>query len=126
MGRRRPERCPCGLGPSYGDCCGRWTTTPAPTPELLMRSRYTAYARGDVDHLLRTWHPSTRPGQLVLEPDVRWTGLEVLAASGGGPLEARGRVAFRARYVAGGRPQVLEEDSAFVREGGAWLYLDGA
>ncbi|MCU1691363.1 MAG: hypothetical protein JWM64_454 [Frankiales bacterium] len=121
--RREPERCSCGLGATYDACCARWSDAPAPTPELLMRSRYTAYARGDVAHLLRTWHPSTRPEPLVLDPEVRWTGLEVLATSGGGLLEVRGRVAFRARAVRRGRVEVLEEDSLFVREGGAWLYL---
>ncbi len=122
MARRRTP-CPCGLGPTYDACCGRWTALPAPSPELLMRSRYTAHARGDADHLLATWHPSTRPPALDLDPGVRWAGLEVLAASG--PLESRGRVSFRARYVQDGRPHLLEEDSVFVREGGVWLYLEG-
>ena len=89
-----------------------------------MRSRYTAYVRGDRDHLLRTWHSSTRPDPLVLAPDLRWTGLEVLSASGGGLLDVEGRVAFRAVATTGGRREVLEEDSRFVREGGRWTYLD--
>lgn len=88
-----------------------------------MRSRYTAYARGDRDHLLRTWHTSTRPDPLVLQPDLRWTGLEVVSTSGGGLLEAEGTVHFRARALAGSRPEVLEEESRFVREGGRWSYV---
>ncbi len=123
--RARPvPPCPCGLGPSYDACCGRWTgEAAAPTPELLMRSRYTAYARGDVDHLLRTWHSSTRPGTLVLDPGLRWTGLQVLASSGGGLLEPEATVAFRAAFTVGGRREALEEDSRFVREDGRWAYL---
>ena len=95
---------------------------PAPTPERLMRSRYTAFAVGDVEHLLASWHPSTRPRTLALEPDLRWTGLTVLASRGGfGSDEAT--VEFEARYDDAGRPGALRERSRFVREGGRWLYL---
>lgn len=126
MGRRRaPAACPCGLGPSYDACCGRFTGTvvPAPTAELLMRSRYTAYARRDPAHLLATWHSSSRPERLQLDLDLRWTSLEVVSTTGGGLLDPRGTVRFRARAVDGGRPTVVDEDSAFVREDGAWVYL---
>ena len=89
-----------------------------------MRSRYTAYARGDRPHLLRTWHSSTRPDPLVLTPGLRWTGLEVIGTSGGGLLDPEGTVAFRASAVVDGRREVLEEDSRFVREDGRWTYLE--
>ncbi len=49
-----------------------------------MRSRYSAFAVGDVDHLRRTWHPTTRPADLDLDPAVRWTRLDVLDVRGGG------------------------------------------
>ena len=66
--------CPCGLGDDYAACCGRLHGgAPAATAEALMRSRYSAFAVGDADYLLRTWHPSSRPRELVLEPDLRWT-----------------------------------------------------
>jgi SEC-C motif-containing protein len=35
--------------------------------EALMRSRYSAFERGDVPYLLATWHASTRPTTLELE-----------------------------------------------------------
>ena len=35
-----------------------------------MRSRYTAYVVGDVDHLVRSRHPRTRPAELALDGDV--------------------------------------------------------
>ena len=125
MARRRGEACPCGLGPSFTACCGRFTGTGvgAPTAELLMRSRYTAFAREDADHLSTTWHSRSRPERLDLDHDLRWTSLEVVATAGGGLLDATGTVAFRARAIAGGRPRLVEEDSAFVRESGAWAYL---
>lgn len=43
-----------------------------------MRSRYSAFAIGDGDYLLRTWHPDTRPDALDLDPDQRWYRLDIL------------------------------------------------
>jgi SEC-C motif-containing protein len=87
-----------------------------------MRSRYSAFAVGDAPYLLRSWAPATRPDALELDPELRWTGLEVLATTGGGLLEQQGTVAFRARAVRQGRREVVEEDSAFVRQAGQWVY----
>jgi len=56
---------------------------------------------------------------------VRWTGLEVLATSGGSLLATEGTVEFRAHYVVAGRAGAQHERSRFVREGGRWRYLDG-
>lgn len=117
-------RCPCGSGRPYDDCCGPLLAgrRPAATPEQLMRSRYTAFARGDTAYLLATWHPSTRPRRLVLDEGRTWTGLEVLGSTGG-LLGDAGTVAFRAHYRAGGRDGVQAERSAFTRVGGRWAYV---
>jgi len=116
--------CPCGLGDDYESCCGRLHNgADAPTAELLMRSRYSAFAVGDADYLLRTWHPAGRPGTLRLDPERRWTRLAVLEAHGGGLFDTTGTVRFRALYVQDGQRGVLTETSRFVREGRRWLYL---
>ena len=65
--------CPCDSGQTYVDCCGAWHLgllqgLHAPTPEALMRSRYSAYVLGLIDYLLATWHPATAPGELELPP----------------------------------------------------------
>lgn len=88
-----------------------------------MRSRYTAFALGDAAHLLRSWHPSTRPDDVRFVPGQRWTGLEVVATEAGGVLDAVGVVEFRASHERGGRPGVLHERSRFTREGGRWTYV---
>ena len=122
-----PKRCPCGTGLPYAECCGRLHdgTATAATAEQLMRSRYSAFAVGDPAYLLATWHSATRPRTLDLDPDVRWTGLEVLDTTGGGLLAAEGTVEFRASYVRGGASGAQHENSRFVRDGGRWVYLDG-
>nr|WP_243850536.1 YchJ family metal-binding protein [Modestobacter marinus] len=111
----------------YDGCCGRLHdgTATAATAEQLMRSRYSAYAVGDAGYLLRTWHSTTRPRTLDLEPAVRWTGLEVLATSGGTLLAPEGTVEFRAHHRAGGVRGAQHERSRFTREDGQWRYVDG-
>lgn len=91
-----------------------------------MRSRYTAFAVGDLEHLRRTWHPSTQPADLELEPGLQWLGLTIVDRSGGGPFHAHGIVEFEARWRTGDEQGRLRERSAFVREGGRWLYVDGS
>ena len=89
-----------------------------------MRSRYTAYAVGDVGHLVRTWHPRTRPTDLRV-PSLEWTGLTVLATDAGGEDDDAGTVEFEARHlVPGGGSEVLHEVSDFARRGGRWVYVD--
>ncbi|MCP9815916.1 hypothetical protein KBY76_04435 [Synechococcus sp. GreenBA-s] len=125
--------CPCG-GLSYGACCGplHRGDRPAATAEQLMRSRYSAYALGEVEYLLRT-HPSPEPlarrrRELAasLGP-VRWQRLRLLATTAGGPADRTGTVSFEAHYAVGGQAGVLRERSLFGREGdrpdGQWLYL---
>lgn len=119
-------RCPCLSGDVFESCCGPLLAgSAAPTAERLMRSRFTAFVREDAAHLLRTWHPSTRPA--VLEPDagVRWTRLDVVATERGGPFDRDGIVAFEAFFRDAGVPGSMRERSRFTREGREWLYLDG-
>jgi len=93
------------------------------TAAQLMRSRYTAFAIGDEDYLLRSWHPRTRPDHLELDPDQQWYLLEVLRTERGGLLENDGIVEFRAHYRHFGERHSLHETSRFVRENGSWLYV---
>lgn len=88
-----------------------------------MRSRYSAFALGDADYLLRTWHPSARPRTLEIDPKTQWTRLAVLETDGGGLLDTTGTVSFRAIYVLDGKRHVMDETSRFVREGKRWLYV---
>lgn len=119
-------RCPCFSGDVYGRCCGPVLRgAAAPTAERLMRSRYTAFVRADAEHLLATWHPSTRPATLSVEPDLRWRRLVVLDREAGGPFDDTGVVEFEAHWVQGVERGRLHERSRFVREGRRWYYVDG-
>ncbi|MBT9518633.1 MAG: hypothetical protein IV112_18265 [Methyloversatilis discipulorum] len=117
--------CVCGSGRAADACCARFHAgEPAPTPEALMRSRYSAFVLDLREYLLATWHPTTRPAALPPpEPGLKWLGLEVKRSA----LQDadRGTVEFVARSKLGGRAHRLHENSRFVRENGRWYYVDG-
>ena len=119
------ERCPCGSGRTYEQCCLRWHSgTPAPTAQALMRSRYSAFVLCDEPYLLATWHESKRPQAVEFDPNQKWLGLKIVDSDATGATEAE--VEFIARYRIGGRSAARQhERSRFVKEGDRWFYLDG-
>lgn len=125
------EPCPCGRVDARGRarpltaCCAPCLngTHPAGDAETLMRSRYSAFVRGDVAYLQATWHATTRAASLELDSAARWLGLEVRAHRITG--EDAAEVEFVARYRVNGRAVRQHELSRFVREAGRWYYLDG-
>lgn len=125
-------QCPCESGKDFDLCCGPILDgAPAATPEALMRSRYTAFTMGRVDHLDRTLAPEKRDEaeqgeQEKFARDAKWLGLEIRAASGGGPEDRTGTVEYVARFKFGPRKHALHELAEFRRDAeGRWLYVDG-
>lgn len=90
-----------------------------------MRSRYTAFECGDLAHLQATWHPSTLPTDLDLDPQTVWTRLRIVDAHAGQAGDRRGTVRFRAHWRTPAGSGTLEELSRFVFQRGRWWYLDG-
>lgn len=123
---KRPLTCACGSGLAYADCCSRYHSgTFVPNGEVLMRSRYTAYAMGIENYLLDTWHPSTRPASLDFKssPQTQWIGLQVISHQRQDIDHAT--VEFIARCKINGQAFRMQEISRFVREGERWFYVDG-
>ena len=125
------DACPCGRAGAKGQalayqaCCGPAHAGQrlAPDAETLMRSRYSAFVRGDVPYLLATWHASQRPASLELEAGAKWLGLEIKQHRITG--EHTAEVEFVARFRVGGKAVRQHERSRFVREDGRWFYVDG-
>ena len=125
------DTCPCGREDTrrrvlpFSLCCEPYLiqAAHAPDAQALMRSRYSAFVRGNVAYLLATWHASTRPATLELDDRARWLGLEVrthrLTA------QDRAEVEFVARYRVAGRAVRQHELSRFMCEDGRWVYVDG-
>ncbi|MDB4958226.1 MAG: motif domain protein [Myxococcales bacterium] len=95
-----------------------------------MRSRYTAYVRGEIDYLLTTHDASSRASvdrEAIARwsRETQWLGLEIRDVRDGGELDERGVVEFIARGVTAGRPFAQHERSQFRKHDGAWFYVDG-
>lgn len=127
-----PKDCPCGSGRAFENCCGPILggQARAKTAEALMRSRYAAFAVGNVDYILETHHTSTR--EEVSADAIRdwskraqWLGLEILGSEGGGEGDDLGAVSFVARYREKGVIVNHREDARFERENGAWRFVTG-
>ena len=127
--------CPCGSQIRYPDCCDVYLRGKAiaPTAEALMRSRYSAYSKGDVEYLIQTQYPkkhkkTDRPMLLKTITNTNWMGLTVLKTQKGGVNDRRGIVEFVALYrgleVMDPIYQ-LHERSRFIKEDGVWFYQDG-
>ncbi|WP_106848497.1 YchJ family protein [Blastococcus sp. Marseille-P5729] len=116
--------CPCG-GESYEACCEPLHdgARDAETASELMRSRYSAYAIGNLNYVFRTWDPATRPP--TIEPaGLEWTGLRVVDVVGGSPHDDTGIVEFVASFRDGARDGELHERSRFRSRRARWVYVD--
>ncbi|HEX7643720.1 MAG TPA: YchJ family metal-binding protein [Burkholderiaceae bacterium] len=117
--------CPCG-GKSYATCCEPYHQgKPAETAEKLMRSRYSAYAKGLWEYVYRTWDARTRPGLADLQGDraSKWLGLEVRRHEENGN---QATVEFVARYKIDGKAHRLHEVSRFEKQDSNWVYVEGS
>lgn len=123
------ELCPCCSGLAYKACCGPYHQgTPAPTAIALMRSRYSAYARGLFDYIIRTTHPKNPRYEKNLKKwaeeilhfshETEFTKLEIVGFG-------EDWVEFTAHMKQGGSPILLKEKSQFAKIDGKWLYLSG-
>lgn len=122
--------CPCG-GESFDACCGPALAglRPAPTAEALMRSRYTAFTRGDIAYLQSTqlapFRDSSWPETERWAKSVHWLSLQVVATERGLEADSAGEVEFVARYLESGQVHALRERSGFVRQNERWCYASG-
>ncbi len=125
------ELCPCGTQQPYDNCCGRYISEKhiAPDAESLMRSRYTAYQRGDVAWLIASWHKSQRSADLAQQlsasfAETQWMGLNIISHSYNNDSN-EAFVTFFARYCEKNQSSAIYERSRFIREEQRWYYVDG-
>ena len=122
--------CPCGSKKAEQYCCRMYLAgkKQPETAEKLMRSRYTAFYRGDVDYLLATRHPdrkkSDRAELIKSVENTQWLGLTIINTQAGKKSDATGIVEFEAIYRTN-EPGQLHERSRFVKTDRRWFYVDG-
>lgn len=123
--------CPCRSRKKYQYCCGVYLSrTKLPTTaEQLMRSRYTAFCRGDIDYLIATHDPDKRSKNERQEiaksiKNTSWLGLKIIDASPVKPNDETAFVEFVAIFETDEIRQ-LHERSKFVKTNGKWFYSEG-
>lgn len=124
--------CPCTSKKPYDACCQAFIEgrkLPA-TAVQLMRSRFTAYALGKVDYLIQTTAAGKR-GEIDRDDlaaycaSISCVGLKIVATERGEAGDDEGIVKFHASLQNNGKRHLHVERSSFVREEGAWRYVDG-
>jgi len=124
-------QCPCGSGRDLDACCGPIIDgAPAPSPEAMMRSRYSAYALKRCAHLETSLAPEARKDFDMASTEkwanaVEWEGLTIVGTTGGKPGDATGTVEFIAKFKEGAIDQSHHENSTFRLIDGNWLYVNG-
>lgn len=124
--------CPCGSELKYKDCCEPIIERKkvASTAEALMRSRYTAYVVGKIEHLEYTLDDK---GRESFDPEstrewsenTTWHGIDIVSVDRGGVDDDEGVVEFIASYELDGQDLQHHERATFKREDGRWMFVDG-
>ena len=125
--------CPCGSGRAYDECCGRYIsgTNAAPTAEALMRSRYTAFTRGEYAYIGKTFSPQSdaeahAKGAEDWAKSGTFKKLKVIGTHQGGAGDTSGIVEFVATYTQDGVNWDHHETSHFEKDDdGQWYYVGG-
>ncbi|MDX2105184.1 MAG: YchJ family metal-binding protein [Candidatus Melainabacteria bacterium] len=129
------SNCPCGASNSYKLCCQKYHNGQNPkTALLLMKSRYCAFARGEVDYIVKTTHPKNPALQndvskwrcelQEFSKNTQFKGLKILEVKEA-ELNEKATVTFCVDLIQYGRQAGFTEKSTFEKVNGRWLYLDG-
>ena len=126
------SQCPCQSGKEYEACCGPIIngSQAAPTAEALLRSRYSAFAKCEIDYLKESLHPDHRAdfdpaATRDLAENSEWINLQIINSSGGGKDDEEGIVEFIVTFGRHGLNHQHHERGQFNRHDGKWYYTDG-
>ena len=122
-------KCPCGSKKNLSECCGPYLEGKKipPTPEALMRSRYTAFTQGNLDYIEKTMRGEAlerfnRSDSENNTQEMEWLKLDVLFSEEEGD---KGTVQFIATFRLAGEEHFMHEISSFEKVDGKWYYTKG-
>lgn len=124
--------CPCHSGEPYADCCQPVHLGKVrPSPTQLMRSRYAAFALGNVRYILQTEQPN--PPHTAKElaahrrslkqfcQNTQFLDLQILDEATLSKEQAT--VTFHATLLQNGQDASFTERSLFALRNGRWVYV---
>lgn len=126
--------CPCCSGREYSACCEPIIkgTKLAATAEELMRARYSAYEKHEIDFIIDTCEAVgdktdiDRDATKAWSEESTWYGLKIIRTEKGGAEDTEGLVEFQATYSRKGLRDVHHETGYFKKIEGKWMYSTGS
>ena len=133
MKLNKNSNCPCGSNRLYKDCCKIYHKGIVPKTSLeLMKARFSAYAIGDAEFIIKTTHPqneqfraSTKQWKSEILYFSKITQLEELKILKFEEGEHNGFVEFNLIFIQNNIASRLHEKSYFLKSGDEWLYSKG-
>lgn len=155
FGGAASEPCPCGGAagsataidvedqPSYMNCCGKihkrvLQEYPKATPEQVVRARYSAYAKREIDFIVASTHPKNKNFQADIAhwrrqidmncyDNFELTRCEIVDMSEVGTQDTTATVTFVANMIQRDSREktAFQETSTFEKIGDVWMYLEG-
>jgi SEC-C motif-containing protein len=124
--------CPCGLGSDYTSCCEPLHKLEkfAETAEQLMRSRYCAFVKHEIDYIVGSQDEVGRKDLNKNEIEAwskesEWKKLDIVEVVDGESKDETGTVEFKATYQVGNKEVVHHEKASFKREDSKWVFEEG-
>ena len=124
--------CPCQSSVSYENCCKKIHDDPASalSAESVMRARYTAFVKANIDFIGATHIPGTEDFDPAEAKDWAensiWKGLEIVKCTRGQESDQSGVVEFKAHYQDKQNKDYIHHEIAdFKKIDGRWFYENG-
>jgi len=135
------EKCPCGSGALYGDCCSPYHTGLKfpESPCNVLQTRYSAFYYRIIPYIISTTHPVCRDfteNKIKWAKDLNKNGMfdsfefvslrpEPTVTPGIDENEAFLEFRVKLRSRDGSGEETIHEKSRFLKEGDRWLYAGG-
>jgi len=116
--------CPCGSGKKYKKCCGIYHKGVNPKdPLTLMKSRFSAFAIGKIDYIIKTSTFQKDFDDLKsFSNSCEFKKLEILEFLDG---SSEAYVIFRATIFCDTQDNSFTEKSRLIKKNGKWYYESG-
>lgn len=122
------ETCLCCSGKNFNECCEPYLSDAEipTTPEALMRSRYTAFARANVEYVANTMKsPAADHFDLedarVAAQQLHWDEFEIVNSS---VNEDKATVEYIAYFIANSMKHKLHKLCELQLTDGKWYYIN--
>jgi SEC-C motif-containing protein len=126
------DTCPCGSNVAYDACCRPLIKgeQPATTAEQLMRSRYSAFVKKELEYIYTSLHPDSRAdynekSSRDWAETATWHSFKIVETKGGKAEDREGKVEFIVTYSQNNVKTEHHELSTFKKEGDTWYFATG-